>query len=273
MKERLDQILLDSKLVETRSKARGLIMDGKVIVNNEKITKPGTLFDREKIKLNLVNEDNQFVSRAGAKLSKALDLWKLDITNKVCLDIGSSTGGFTDCCLQYGANHVFAVDVGTNQLDYRLRTNKRVTSMEKTNFRNVTRKHFDRNIDFFCCDVSFISLDKILKPLKDIVDDNTFGVLLIKPQFELDKEDVKKGKINSKMDHKKAISRVVDYCNANNFRVNGIDFSPILGNKKKNIEYICYIEKLSNVSHEQPTINNILDIVETAWKYFEVNNE
>ncbi|AGR42143.1 TlyA family RNA methyltransferase [Spiroplasma diminutum] len=272
MKKRLDQILLDLELTENRSKSRSLIVDGKVLVNNEKITKPGTLFDQEKIIIKLLNKENEFVSRAGKKLFKAVKFWNIDLKDKVCLDIGSSTGGFTDCCLQNNASYVYAVDVGTNQLDWKLRSNPKVKSMEKTNFRIVTKDFFEKHIDFFCCDVSFISIEKILLPLKDIVSEEVSGVILIKPQFESDKEDVKNGKINSKEGHIKSITRVINYCNDNLFSVLDINWSPILGNKKKNIEYLCYIRK-NNKSENKFNLDQIPKLVDDCWKFFENNEE
>ncbi|WP_339030950.1 TlyA family RNA methyltransferase [Spiroplasma endosymbiont of Cantharis nigra] len=272
MKKRLDQILLDLELTENRNKARGFIIDGKVLVNEEKITKPGTLFDQEKIIIKLIKQENEFVSRAGNKLQKAIQYWNINIENKVCLDIGSSTGGFTDCCLQNNADYVYAIDVGTNQLDWKLRSNPKVKSLEKTNFRIVNKTFFESEINFFCCDVSFISVEKILLPLKDIVEENTSGVILIKPQFESDREDVKNGKINSKEGHIKAIKRVINYCNQNNFSIIDINWSPILGSKKKNIEYLCYIKKTNNVENIF-NVNLILNLVNECWEFFENNGE
>ncbi len=272
MKKRLDQILLDLELTENRNKARGIIIDGKVLVNEEKITKPGTLFDQEKIIIKLIKQENEFVSRAGNKLQKAIQYWNINIENKVCLDIGSSTGGFTDCCLQNNADYVYAIDVGTNQLDWKLRSNPKVKSLEKTNFRIVNKTFFEKEINFFCCDVSFISVEKILLPLKDIVDADTCGVILIKPQFESDREDVKNGKINSKEGHIKSIKRVINYCNQNNFSIIDINWSPILGSKKKNIEYLCYIKKTNNVENIF-NVNLILNLVNECWEFFENNGE
>lgn len=268
MKQRLDQILLDKNLFENRNKARGYIVDGKIIVNNEKITKPGTMLDIEKIDIKVISSEKDYVSRAGKKLDKAIKFWTIDLTEKVCLDIGSSTGGFTDCCLSFGASYVYAVDVGTNQLDWKLRSNAKVKSMEKTNFRNVTKDFFDKEINFFCCDVSFISVEKILIPLKEIVEENTDGIILIKPQFESNKEDVKNGRINSKADHKKSIERVINYCNQNGFLVNDISYSPILGNKKRNIEYLCWIKRSDNIKNNFD-LNLIANKVDECWRYFE----
>ncbi|ASP28252.1 rRNA methyltransferase [Spiroplasma corruscae] len=265
MKERLDQILLNLDFVENKNKARSLIMDGKVIVNNEKITKPGTMFNKEKIKININHEEMEFVSRAGKKLDAAIKKWKINLNGKVCLDIGSSTGGFTDCCLQNNASYVFAVDVGTNQLDWKLRNDNRVCSLENTNFRYIKKEMVNKEIDFFCCDVSFISISKILEPLSKLIQNDTTGVVLIKPQFECDKEDVKNGKINSKESHIKAITRVIEYAKINGFSIKDIYWSPILGNKKKNIEYICYIIKKNDLNYN---LSNVENLVKECWTNF-----
>ncbi|WP_342268422.1 TlyA family RNA methyltransferase [Spiroplasma endosymbiont of Aspidapion aeneum] len=274
MKKRLDEILVDLNHFENRSKSKSNIIVGNVIVNNEKITKPGTLFNPEKLNIQLINQNQErFVSRAGSKLYKAIIKYGLNLDGLVCLDIGSSTGGFSDCCLQMGASLVYAVDVGTNQLDYRLRTNPKIVSMEKLNFRDVKIDMFEKEINFFCCDVSFISLKHILPPLKDIVKVNTFGVLLIKPQFESSRENVKAGKINSKNVHIEVIESVFNYLNINYFDVIEIDFSPILGNKKKNIEYITVVKKRQDKKKEtNKDINSIINCVNSAWDFFKDND-
>ncbi|AHI53894.1 rRNA methyltransferase [Spiroplasma sabaudiense Ar-1343] len=264
MKKRLDQILLDESLVENRSKARSLIIDGRVIVNNDKETKPGTLFDSEKIIINIIGVDNEFVSRAGKKLDKAVKIWNINLDNKICLDIGSSTGGFTDCCLQNKASLVYAVDVGTNQLDWKLRQDPRVIVLEKTNFRNVTIDIFDKGeIDFFCCDVSFISVSKILPALKTILKKQAIGVILIKPQFESDRGVVNNGRVVGVENHINSIKKVFSSALENSFSILEIDFSPILGNKKSNIEYITKLE-FSLSPEIKITENQIFNVVKNA---------
>ncbi|AXK51169.1 TlyA family RNA methyltransferase [Spiroplasma alleghenense] len=261
MKKRLDQILLDKELVENRSKARGLIIDGKVLVNDLKETKPGTLFDGSNIKIQIINNEKNFVSRAGEKLQKAIEVWDLNINDKICLDIGSSTGGFTDCCLRNGAKMIYAVDVGTNQLDWKIRNNPKVISMEKTNFRYVTIQNFNKGeIDFFCCDVSFISVSKILPALKNILVKPAIGVILIKPQFESNREIIKNGKVLGEKNHKQAIEKVFKYAIENNFSVVELDFSPILGSKKNNIEYICLLKQELNpeIKVSEDKINKVV---------------
>jgi 23S rRNA (cytidine1920-2'-O)/16S rRNA (cytidine1409-2'-O)-methyltransferase len=268
MTQRLDQLLLDLNLVETRSKARGLIIDGKVIVDNEKVTKPGTPINPEKSKIQIINNEKVFVSRAGAKLFKAVTNWKLNLENLVCLDIGSSTGGFTQCCLEFNAKKVFALDVGTNQLDWKLRSDSRVVSMEKTNFRYVTKENFNfEKINFYCCDVSFISLSKILPALNLITNENSFGVMLIKPQFESEREDIVKGKAKDLDKHADVIKKVFGYVTENNFSVCKLDFSPILGNKKKNIEYLMLIKKESEIKN-YISDDEIKNTIELAKSFF-----
>ncbi|WP_338969191.1 TlyA family RNA methyltransferase [Spiroplasma endosymbiont of Labia minor] len=266
-KKRLDDILVEKKLTPNKSKARSLIIDKKVLVNNEKIIKPGTLFNETKITIKIINNERKFVSRAGKKLFKAVNIWNIDLKNKVCLDIGSSTGGFTQVCLESGAKKVYALDVGTNQLEWSLRTNPKVISMENTNFRYTKKEDFKDTIDFFCCDVSFISLEKIFPSLNNIIDDNISGVLLIKPQFELTAADVIKGKITSSELHIKAINQIFKYANNNNFSVMKLSFSPILGNKKQNIEYIMLVTKTKNNTNSIMN-DEIIAIVNNAWKYF-----
>ncbi|WP_338973073.1 TlyA family RNA methyltransferase [Spiroplasma endosymbiont of Panorpa germanica] len=276
MKKRLDQILLDNSLVENRSKARGLIVDGKVLVNNIKETKPGTLFDENINNITIINNDKNFVSRAGEKLQKAVENWKLDLNDLICLDIGSSTGGFTDCCLRNNAKLVYAVDVGTNQLDWKIRSNPKVISMEKTNFRYVTKDNFNHgDIDFFCCDVSFISVEKILPALSKILQINVKGVILIKPQFESERDIVKNGRVNGVENHITAIKNVFKYALENNFSVDKLDYSPILGNKKSNIEYICLLS-YNNDPKIKVSDQEVLDVVNLADKNLlkkEANNE
>lgn len=273
MKKRLDQILIENNFFDNKNKARGYIIDGNVLVDNQKIIKPGTMLNPNKVVINIIAKDKEYVSRSGKKLEKAIRIWNLNLMNLVCLDIGSSTGGFTDCCLFFKAKYVYAVDVGTNQLDWKLRINPQVKSMEKTNFRYVKKEVFLKKIDFFCCDVSFISVEKILINLKEILDNDIFGIILIKPQFESDREDVKNGKINSKIGHKKSITRVVEYCNKNNFSVININYSPILGNKKKNIEYLCLIKKEEEINNKIDE-TNIEAIINESWNHFrDLKNE
>ncbi len=242
MKKRLDQLIFDRNLVSSREKAKQLKIEKLVLVNNQYETKPGQQFKDD---IDIIIKDNysKFVSRAGYKLDKAINDFNISISNKVALDIGSSTGGFTDCMLQNNAKLVYALDVGTNQLDWSIRKNPKVISMEKTNFRYVTKNSFELPIEFACCDVSFISLDKIIPVLKEIILMDSFSVLLIKPQFECSRDEVNKGKIADPKIHIRVIKKVIKLCIFNGFSVINISYSPILGNKKKNMEFIILIKK------------------------------
>lgn len=264
MKIRLDQLMVNNNLAPSREKAKAMILANNVLVDNVPALKPGELVKENSI-IKLRGESLKYVSRAGEKLAKGLTAFNLTVKNLVCLDIGASTGGFTDCLLQNHAKKVYAVDVGTNQLAWKLRNNPQVVSLEKTNFRYVTKALFAPDeIEFVCCDVSFISLDKIIPSLKDILLLNHYAFFLIKPQFESTKEDVKKGKINHKATHYDVIKKIFTLGLNNGFSVINCDYSPILGNKKKNIEFICLLQRTIN------PINYIADeiiatIIENAW--------
>ncbi|WP_434336335.1 TlyA family RNA methyltransferase [Mycoplasma capricolum] len=265
MKLRLDEYIYKINLTESRSKAKEHITNKKdVYVNNINIIKPSFLVDNNDV-IEIRSTKLKYVSRAYEKLEKAINKWDIDLTNKVCLDIGASTGGFTQCCLDNNAKLVYAVDVGTDQLHSSLLNNLKVINMSQYNFRNAKKQDFLKNIDFVCCDVSFISLEKIFPPLKDIVEFNTSGVFLIKAQFELQPKNIKNGRINSKLDHKQAILKVINYANSNSFDVISLDYSPILGNKKQNIEYLAYIIKKEN-NYKIWKEEEIDQLVNIAWK-------
>ncbi|WP_368486052.1 TlyA family RNA methyltransferase [Spiroplasma sp. DGKH1] len=263
MKIRIDQLLVDKKLAPSREKAKALILSNNVLVNNEPILKAGTLVD-DNADIKIRGNELKYVSRAGYKLEKALRTFQIPVGGLVCLDIGASTGGFTDCLLQNDAKKVYAVDVGTNQLVWKLRSDQRVISLEKTNFRYANKELFADGIEFACCDVSFISLDKIIPVLKDILLPKHYAVLLIKPQFETTRENVNKGKINRQEIHYEVIKKIIALSLQNNFSFLDLDYSPITGNKKANIEFICLLQQTS------APINNITDqkvqeIIATAW--------
>lgn len=242
-KIRLDVYLTENGFFPTREKARVAIMEGNVFVNNQKEDKPGTMI-KEDANVEYRGEKLKYVSRGGLKLEKAAKVFNIDFKDKTCIDIGSSTGGFTDFMLQNCAKKVFAVDCGTNQLDYKLRTDKRVVAMENTNARYLKREDIgDDTIDFISVDVSFISLTKILPVIKELLKENGESVLLIKPQFEAGKELVEKnGVVRDSAIHKEVIKLVVDYCVDSGFDILGLDFSPIKG-PAGNIEYLLYIGK------------------------------
>lgn len=245
-KIRLDLYLTEKGFFPTREKARVAIMEGNVFVNNQKEDKPGTMI-KEDANVEYRGERLKYVSRGGLKLEKAAKVFNIDLNNKTCIDIGSSTGGFTDFMLQNGAKKVFAVDCGTNQLDYKLRTDDRVVTMENTNARYLKREDIgDDIIDFISVDVSFISLTKILPVIKELLKENGKSVLLIKPQFEAGKELVEKnGVVRDSTVHEEVIKSVIDFCIDNNFTIKGLDFSPIKG-PAGNIEYLLYIGKFKD---------------------------
>lgn len=242
MKIRLDQYLVDRGTTETRSRAQALIMSGVVYVNEQKTDKAG-VFVSEKDNI-VVRDSLKYVSRGGFKLEKAIDVFGIILDGKTCMDIGASTGGFTDCMLKNGAVRVFTVDVGYGQLAWSLRTDARVTNMERTNIRYVTPETIDNNfLDFASVDVSFISLKLIFPVLKELLKQNGECVCLIKPQFEAGREKVgKNGVVKESETHIQVIKKVINYANDCEFVVKGINFSPIKG-PKGNIEYLLYASK------------------------------
>ena len=242
MKERLDILLVNKGLAASREKAKALIMSGIVYVENQKEDKAGSLFD-ENANIEIRGETLKYVSRGGLKLDKAVTIFNLNFDGYTCLDIGASTGGFTDVMLQNGASKVYSVDVGHGQLDWKLRNDERVVCMEKCNFRYVTDKEIPDKIDFAATDVSFISLTKILIPAYNLLKKDALMVCLIKPQFETTKEKVgKKGVVRDSEVHKEVIEKVIDFCLKIGFSVEGLDFSPIKG-PEGNIEYLLLIKK------------------------------
>lgn len=251
-KVRLDLYLLDRGFFPTREKARVAIMEGNVFVNNQKEDKPGTMI-KEDATVEYRGEKLKYVSRGGLKLERAVEVFNIDLKDKTCIDIGASTGGFTDLMLQNGVKKVFAVDCGTNQLDYKLRTNNQVIVMENTNARYLTRKDIgDDIIDLVTVDVSFISLTKILPVIKELLRRGGEAVLLIKPQFEAGKELVEKnGVVRDKEVHKQVVKYIIKYCTNNNFCIKGLDYSPIKG-PAGNIEYLLYI---SNINESENTLD------------------
>jgi len=262
MKERLDKLLVDRKIVETREKAQALIMSGVVFVNNQKITKAGT---KVPIDANIyIKEKMPYVSRGGFKLQKALQVFNLDVKDKICLDIGASTGGFTDCLLQHGAKKVYAVDVGTHQLHEKLRNDPRVISIEQFNAKYLSEKEIPEKIDIFVCDVSFISVLKIFPNICNLLKDDAKGVILIKPQFELSKEEVKGGVVKDKNLHIKAIKKVIEGLNESCYCVLDIDFSETWG-PEGNIEFLSLVEKKKD-SCKEINMEKIIKVVEEAHK-------
>ncbi len=243
-KERLDVLLVNRGLAPSREKAKTLIMAGDVFVNGQREDKPGTTFEEAKItSLEVRGDTLPYVSRGGLKLEKAVNNFGFSLEGKVCMDIGASTGGFTDCMLQNGAAKVYSVDVGHGQLDWKLRSDDRVVCMEKTNFRYMVRDDIQDDLDFASCDVSFISLTKILLPARRLLKDKAQMVCLIKPQFEAGKDKVgKKGVVRDPKVHEEVVHRIIDYVHIAGFEVLHLDFSPIKG-PEGNIEYLVHLEK------------------------------
>lgn len=243
MKERLDVILVNQGYAASREKAKAIIMSGTVYVDGQKEDKAGTFFDESRIRLEVRGSSLKYVSRGGLKLEKAVDRWQLDFKGQVCMDIGASTGGFTDCMLQNGAAKVYAVDVGHGQLAWKLRNDERVVCMEQTNFRYVTGDDIQEELDFASVDVSFISLTKILIPARNLLKCGGQMVCLIKPQFEAGKGKVgKNGVVREQETHREVIAKIVDYAGCIGFSVMHLDYSPIKG-PEGNIEYLLHLAK------------------------------
>ncbi|MBR6217728.1 MAG: TlyA family RNA methyltransferase [Eubacterium sp.] len=249
MKKRLDVMLFERGLADSREKAKRLIMAGIVYVDNNKEDKAGSTFDEEAV-IEVRGKTLKYVSRGGLKLEKAMDVYGIRLDGMVCMDVGASTGGFTDCMLQNGAVKVYSVDVGHGQLDWKLRNDPRVVCMEKTNIRYVEPEHIDDVLDFASIDVSFISLTKVLGPVRNLLKDGGEVVCLIKPQFEAGREKVgKKGVVRDKSVHREVIKMVADFALSIGFSVKGLDFSPVKG-PEGNIEYLLYIKKTSDAAVE-----------------------
>lgn len=248
-KNRLDVEVCERGYCETRSKAAALIMEGKVYVNGQKALKSGVMV-KASDKLEVRGEKMPFVSRGGYKLQKAMQVFPISLQDNVCMDIGASTGGFTDCMLQSGAKKVYSVDVGYGQLAWSLRTDERVVNMERTNFRYLTTEDIDELLDFASVDVSFISLKIILPVLYTLLKENGSAVCLIKPQFEAGKDSVgKKGVVRDPKVHEAVVETITEFAKETGFSVKGLDFSPIKG-PEGNIEYLMYIVKTPNASVE-----------------------
>ena len=247
MKERLDILLVKQGLAESREKAKAVIMAGEVFVQGQREDKAGAMFDESKVTITVKGSSLRYVSRGGLKLEKAMACFPITLEDDICMDIGSSTGGFTDCMLQNGAKKVYSVDVGHGQLAWKLRQDERVVCMEKTNFRYLTRDQIADDLDFASVDVSFISLTKILLPAWRLLKCGGQMVCLIKPQFEAGREKVgKKGVVRDPAVHREVIAKVMDFAALLHFSVLGLTWSPIKG-PEGNIEYLIFIQK-----EEQP---------------------
>ncbi|HSK71493.1 MAG TPA: TlyA family RNA methyltransferase [Pyrinomonadaceae bacterium] len=243
-KERIDKLLVDLGLAESRTKAQALIMAGVVLVNEQRVEKPSQeFFGNENIRIKGESAETKYVGRGGLKLEKALGDFQIRVGEYVCLDVGASTGGFTDCLLQNGAKKVYTVDVGTNQLDWKLRNDERVEVRENVNARHLKPEDFPEKFDLIVMDVSFISVTKILPPLVDLLKDRGKIITLIKPQFEVGKGEVGKGGIVRDAEkHDRVISEVNDFAEKIGLKISGVIDSPILG-AEGNKEFLALYEK------------------------------
>ena len=250
MKVRLDVLLVSRGLAESREKAKAVIMEGKVFVKGQREDKAGAMFD-EAAPIEIHGQKLKYVSRGGLKLDKAVEHFDLKLEGKVCMDVGSSTGGFTDCMLQNGAAKVYAVDVGTNQLDWKLRSDPRVVCMEKTNIRYLLPEQLDEKPEFASIDVAFISLTKVLRPVRELLTPDGQVAALIKPQFEAGREKVgKKGVVREKSTHLEVIRQVLTFAWTAGFDILALEFSPIKG-PEGNIEYLAWLQKTDRPEKEE----------------------
>lgn len=256
-KERLDVLLVDRGLAPSREKAKAIIMSGNVFVDGNREDKPGTKLDISK-EIIVKSNPNPYVSRGGLKLHKAMGEFGLQLEGKIGMDVGASTGGFTDCMLQNGAIKVYSIDVGYGQFAWKLRQDERVVCMEKTNIRYVTQDMIDDPIDFVSIDVSFISLRKVLEPVQALMAGDAEMVCLIKPQFEAGREKVgKKGVVRDRAVHEEVIDRIMNYVQSIQFYIKGLSFSPIKG-PEGNIEYLLYITREEQEVLDQEAIDAMI---------------
>lgn len=252
-KIRLDVAVYEAGYAPSREKAKAIIMAGQVYVNNQKVDKAGAEIKPDDT-LEVRGAALKYVSRGGLKLEKAMEEFPITLNNKICMDVGASTGGFTDCMLQNGAVRVYSIDVGYGQLAWKLRTDERVINLERTNFRYVTNEQVPEKIDFASVDVSFISLYHILPVLNTLLADNGEAVCLIKPQFEAGKDKVgKKGVVRDLAVHLEVVEKIIGLATLNGFSVMGLQFSPIKG-PEGNIEYLIYLQKST-----EPYVSNNVD--------------
>ncbi|MDO4710455.1 MAG: TlyA family RNA methyltransferase [Peptostreptococcaceae bacterium] len=257
MKGRIDKLLVDLGYFDSRERAQKNIMAGRVLVNDFIVDKPGfNISSKDNI---VIKEDAiPYVSRGGMKLKKSIDKWDISLEDKVCMDIGASTGGFTDVMLKNGAKTVYSVDVGYGQLDWKLRQDPRVVNLERTNIRYLDPRSLDEKINFFSIDVSFISLKLVFPKLKGLGADHFECVALIKPQFEVGRDEVgKKGVVRDKRSHIKAIHLALRYATEEGLYVKAIDYSPIKG-PKGNIEFLMYLSNGDEISFDNELIQDVV---------------
>lgn len=265
MKKRADIVLFDKGLVDSREKGKRVIMEGIVYVGTERVDKPGQKIDEE---ADIIVKKNpiKYVSRGGLKLEKAILEFGLNLQDKICMDIGSSTGGFTDCMLMNDAKKVYAVDVGYGQLDWKLRNDDRVVVMERTNIRNVLKEDIGMELDFISIDVSFISLELVLPVAKSLLAENGEISALIKPQFEAGRGKVgKKGIVREKSIHREVVEKIVDFSRKLQLGIEGISFSPITG-ATGNIEFLIHLKNNSQTTIDKEKIKDMVNIAHQSLK-------
>ncbi|WP_338969842.1 TlyA family RNA methyltransferase [Fusobacterium nucleatum] len=258
-KMRLDEYLVENEYFENLEIAKRQIMVGNVIVNEQKIDKPGEIISLNKIKsIRIKERDIPYVSRGGLKLEKAIKVFDLDFKNKIVLDIGASTGGFTDCSLQNGAKFVYAVDVGTNQLDWKLRNDSRVKSIENKHINDLEKSYLKDEIDIIVMDISFISIKKVLYKIKELLKENGFAIFLIKPQFEAERNEIEKGIVNNLNIHKRVINEIIEEAKTYQLFLENLTVSPIKGTKG-NVEYLAKLSKKSNFSSNEEIVDKLFN--------------
>ena len=258
-KMRLDEYLVENEYFENLEIAKRQIMVGNIIINEQKIDKPGEVISLDKIKsIRIKEKDIPYVSRGGLKLEKAINVFDLDFKDKIVLDIGASTGGFTDCSLQNGAKFVYAIDVGTNQLDWKLRNDSRVKSIENKHINNLEKKDLQDDIDIIVMDISFISIKKVLYKIKELLKDNGFAIFLIKPQFEAERNEINKGIVDSLNVHKRVINEVIEEAKINQLFLENLTVSPIKGTKG-NIEYLARFSNKNKFSSTEEMVNRLFN--------------
>ena len=258
-KMKLDEYLVENEYFENLEIAKRRIMVGNVIVNEQKIDKPGEIISLNKIKsIRIKERDIPYVSRGGLKLEKAIKVFDLDFKNKIVLDIGASTGGFTDCSLQNGAKFVYAVDVGTNQLDWKLRNDSKVKSIENKHINDLEKSYLKDEIDIIVMDISFISIKKVLYKIKELLKENGFAIFLIKPQFEAERNEIEKGIVNNLNIHKRVINEIIEEAKTYQLFLENLTVSPIKGTKG-NVEYLAKLSKKSNFSSNEEIVDKLFN--------------
>ena len=258
-KMRLDEYLVENEYFENLEIAKRQIMVGNVIVNEQKVDKPGEIISLDKIKsIRIKEKDIPYVSRGGLKLEKAIKVFELDFKDKIVLDIGASTGGFTDCSLQNGAKFVYAIDVGTNQLDWKLRNDSRVKSTENKHINDLEKNDLQDDIDIIVMDISFISIKKVLYKIKELLKDNGFAIFLIKPQFEAERNEINKGIVDSLNVHKRVINEVIEEAKIYQLFLENLTVSPIKGTKG-NVEYLAIFSNKNSFSSNEEMVNKLFN--------------